>query len=317
MERKPPTALKLHKVSISAGHSRISKEVNPDNRGELAGGYYYQEFLLRADNQENELRITEREGFYLIYCWEGSICFPHSVKEIGAFQSAIIFNRKGKKLVLNLKTGCEHRFCIVGFWKYDEDENSAQTKLFKRFEDFYSDYFPDSSSFYVGLPYLKLLEKMNELSQISKSGFASELIMQGSILQIFGFKMEHMIESMLHKKRYGSLKRGEIDALNSIVEFIRHHPELDYTIDFLSKKTGLSPLKLQEGFKGIYGRTVIDFIRHVRLEKALELLKTTDMNISEIVYSIGLTSRSYFSKIFKAKYKFCPKDFQELYQRAI
>lgn len=35
------------------------------------------------------------------------------------------------------------------------------------------------------------------------------------------------------------------------------------------------------------------------------------VNISEIVYSIGLTSRSYFSKIFKEKYNCSPKYYQE------
>ena len=73
--------------------------------------------------------------------------------------------------------------------------------------------------------------------------------------------------------------------------------------------SGLSPFKLQEGFKTTHGRTVADFIRNVRLEKAEELIKTTDLNISEIVYTIGLSSSSYFSKIFKLKYNCSPKDY--------
>ncbi|MDX1318460.1 MAG: AraC family transcriptional regulator, partial [Xanthomarina gelatinilytica] len=40
------------------------------------------------------------------------------------------------------------------------------------------------------------------------------------------------------------------------------------------------------------------------------LIKNTDMNISEVVYTIGLTSRSYFSKIFKEKYNCSPKDYK-------
>ena len=288
-----------------------------NSKMELSNGYYYQEFIIKTEQQNLEVYITDTEGFYLIYCWTGSISLSKSVKVIEAFQSAIIFNKKGKKLILELKKNSEHKFCIIGFGK-SSSENSMQNKFFARFEEFYLSHFSDSSSFYVGPPYLKLLEKMNGLSQISKSGFAGELIMQGAILQIFGFKMEHMMESLSRDtSENGSLSRAEIHALNAIFEHIRNHPEMDFSIDGLSKKTGLSASKLQEGFKKIHGRTVIDYIRHVRLERSLELLKTTDMNISEIVYSIGLTSRSYFSKIFKSKYKFSPKVLQERYRTAI
>nr|WP_313790335.1 AraC family transcriptional regulator [Allomuricauda sp.] len=37
---------------------------------------------------------------------------------------------------------------------------------------------------------------------------------------------------------------------------------------------------------------------------------TTEMNISEVVYSIGFTSRSYFSKIFKERYGLSPSEFK-------
>ena len=73
----------------------------------------------------------------------------------------------------------------------------------------------------------------------------------------------------------------------------------------------MSPAKLQEGFKLLHNRTVSDFIRNVRVETAEHLIKTTDLNISEIVYTVGLTSRSYFSKIFKQKYKCSPKYYQD------
>ena len=41
------------------------------------------------------------------------------------------------------------------------------------------------------------------------------------------------------------------------------------------------------------------------------MLKNTDLNISQIVYSIGFSSRSYFSKIFKEKYGITPNKFKK------
>ena len=59
----------------------------------------------------------------------------------------------------------------------------------------------------------------------------------------------------------------------------------------------------------MYGRTVTEYIRHVRLEAARDLINTSELNISQIVYTIGFSSRSYFSKIFKAKYNISPSDY--------
>jgi len=39
-------------------------------------------------------------------------------------------------------------------------------------------------------------------------------------------------------------------------------------------------------------------------------MNTSDLNISQIVYSIGFTSRSYFTKIFKEKYVLAPNEYK-------
>ncbi|WP_369993860.1 helix-turn-helix domain-containing protein [Winogradskyella sp.] len=43
-----------------------------------------------------------------------------------------------------------------------------------------------------------------------------------------------------------------------------------------------------------------------RLDKAAQLIQETDYNVSELVYSIGFSSRSYFSKIFKQRFGVLP-----------
>ena len=83
----------------------------------------------------------------------------------------------------------------------------------------------------------------------------------------------------------------------------------DYNVEEMALGLGLTQAKLQEGFKLLFSRTVIEYLRHVRLEKARDLLNNTDYNISQVVYAIGFSSRSYFSKIFKRKYGLSPSQF--------
>ena len=305
--------LALHKEFPS-----IDLKTNEKNCSEFSNGFCYKEFLFETTDQELRMEIAHKEGFYFIFCWKGRLTLEinQSSQLMESFQSALIFNRNSEKVILKLEKFKTQEFCVISFNRPIGDKNFVQNLFYKRFKDSFCSQISESTYFYVGPPYLKLLDKMNQISKMSKGDLAGELIMQGIILLVLGLKMEQILESIsAESSEYVGLTKMEIEALQSVSTFIENHPEMDYSIDFLCRKTGLSPSKLQDGFKKIHDRTVIDYIRNVRLEKSLELIKTTELNISEIVYSIGLTSRSYFSKIFKNKYKFSPKVLQERYRR--
>ena len=57
--------------------------------------------------------------------------------------------------------------------------------------------------------------------------------------------------------------------------------------------------------------TVNGYIQHRRMLHAKTLLNDTDFNISEIVEKLGLSSKSYFSKIFKETYGISPSEFRQ------
>jgi transcriptional regulator GlxA family with amidase domain len=108
-----------------------------------------------------------------------------------------------------------------------------------------------------------------------------------------------------------SLTNSELKTVKKVGNAIIKNPAKQYTLEQLSFKSGLTQAKLQEGFKFLYNRTVTEYIRHLRLESARDMLKNSDLNISQVVYSIGFSSRSYFSKIFKEKYGITPNQFKK------
>jgi AraC-like DNA-binding protein len=99
--------------------------------------------------------------------------------------------------------------------------------------------------------------------------------------------------------------------IQELTDYIDNYPDLDHKVDNLTRKVGLSAAKVQEGFKFQHGLTICEYIRYVRLTKSEELISNTDLNISEIVYSVGFSSRSYFSKIFRERYECSPSDYKK------
>ena len=70
-----------------------------------------------------------------------------------------------------------------------------------------------------------------------------------------------------------------------------------------------SRMQLYRKFKSILGSSANEFIRNYRIKKAARLLIETDLNVSEILYDVGFTNRSYFSKCFKKSFDMSPKEY--------
>jgi len=85
----------------------------------------------------------------------------------------------------------------------------------------------------------------------------------------------------------------------------------DFSVDHLCMELGLNRTKLYSTIKSITGMSLGNFIRKIRLDKAAELLKSTDMSISEIGYVVGLESPSYFTRSFKEQFGMSPSEYMK------
>ena len=166
---------------------------------------------------------------------------------------------------------------------------------------------------------LRLADKIGALRKIRASGMIRIMQIEGLVYQVLSKHIaDH--ERLLTKKRLPSnLRRKELQQVRKLAKRIISEPSEKYRLEELAAESGLSQAKLQEGFKLLYTRTVTEYVRHVRLEAARDYLRETDMNISQVVYTVGFSSRSYFSKIFKEKYRISPSEYKEsvLAQRSI
>ncbi|WP_333577428.1 helix-turn-helix domain-containing protein [Sphingobacterium sp.] len=82
------------------------------------------------------------------------------------------------------------------------------------------------------------------------------------------------------------------------------------TVQYLAELVNLSPSYLSDMLRSLTGQNAQQHIHHKLIEKAKELLSTTDLSISEIAYQLGFEHPQSFSKLFKAKIKLSPVDFR-------
>ncbi|MCF8403898.1 MAG: response regulator [Bacteroidales bacterium] len=70
----------------------------------------------------------------------------------------------------------------------------------------------------------------------------------------------------------------------------------------------LSESQLYRKLKAISGKSTAIFIRTVRLKKAMELLETSNLSISEIAYQVGFNDPAWFSRVFKEEFGVSPTE---------
>jgi AraC-like DNA-binding protein len=78
------------------------------------------------------------------------------------------------------------------------------------------------------------------------------------------------------------------------------------TIHALARQFGLNRNKLCGGFAQLFGASIYDFCKSLRLEKARQLLMETDIPIAQVAYATGFSSASAFSASFTRAFRRSP-----------
>ena len=87
--------------------------------------------------------------------------------------------------------------------------------------------------------------------------------------------------------------------------------EASFSIEDFSKAVGMSRMQLHRKIKALTGLSASEFIRSQRLKLAAQLLKKSDINISQVGYTVGFNDHSYFTKCFKEAYNCTPTEYSK------
>lgn len=107
--------------------------------------------------------------------------------------------------------------------------------------------------------------------------------------------------------RYYCGSKNELDRmiyhnvmrLRPVITYIAEHYKEKIYIETLSDMITVSPDYFTKMFKDSIGRTPIDYINGLRINRAMQMLATTDISVNDISDQLGFSNSNYFHKIFK------------------
>ncbi|MCE7924498.1 MAG: AraC family transcriptional regulator [Haliscomenobacteraceae bacterium CHB4] len=96
--------------------------------------------------------------------------------------------------------------------------------------------------------------------------------------------------------------------LKNVMAVVEQRMPDSLSVACLAKSVFCSRIHFFRRIKGLTGQSPSCFVRSIRLYKALELLCTTDLGVSEIAYSVGFADPKYFSRVFVLEFKTKPSE---------
>ena len=88
----------------------------------------------------------------------------------------------------------------------------------------------------------------------------------------------------------------------------------DLSVEEMARQMDMSRAHLYKRLMATCGKTPVEFIRHLRLKRAAELLKDPRYNVSEVAYQVGFNNPKYFSRYFADAYGMLPSEWQGKYR---
>ena len=106
------------------------------------------------------------------------------------------------------------------------------------------------------------------------------------------------------------LSKQDITYIRQAKTILDENFDKHITIPTLARQTGINEAKLKEGFKELYQASIHSYLQQLRLEKAKQLLLTTNMPVTDITYHIGYSHVTHFTTLFKKETGLTPTEWR-------
>lgn len=173
-----------------------------------------------------------------------------------------------------------------------------------------------------GIPVIVLTAKQRTEDQVESLRIgADDYITKPFNIEILTLRMRKLIDLSHQTVRTGRIdpEPSEIvitsldeKLVESAIKYVEDNiSRSDLSVEELARAMGMSRVHLYKRLLHITGKSPIEFIRIIRLKRAAQMLRKSQLNVSEIAYRLGFNSPKYFTKYFRDEFGVLPSVYQE------
>lgn len=151
------------------------------------------------------------------------------------------------------------------------------------------------------------IEIFNKLYKNLEAGYSFENISYVNLIFL-----QFLCSFLFSDRFYNNLEtRTEVDQVEESIRFMQKNIEKVLTLPELAKYVNSSPSHFSATFKKSTGFPPIEYLNHLKIQKACQYLQFTELRIKEIAFKIGIDDQYYFSRLFTKTMGFSPSRYKK------
>jgi len=201
-----------------------------------------------------------------------------------------------------------------------DDLNDGE-ELFERPEEnpFLERFYGDMPRFALATQLTFLFQRADQLRQLAQLDMFRQPTVSDFLLDkdpLFARLNLSDDEYTLYEKVYRHLKPQTatpggrpVTQISEALAYLERHYTEPVTVEDVAEAVGTSPTSLHRMFREIVGRPPIDYLIHLRIEKAAQLLRRGGLRVGEVSGAVGFNDSNYFARQFRSVTGRTPREY--------
>ena len=152
--------------------------------------------------------------------------------------------------------------------------------------------------------YLELLESLDTLFRLTERDATPDYAVISTIIY-------SMLTSLLSVQHPADASQKSTAAIRQAADFIAENYDSPISTQQIADEVHLSRSYMSELFTKFYGMSPHEYLTRYRLSQARDLLRNTELSVSEIAEACGFRDVFTFSRVFRSKYGYSPTQFRK------
>ncbi|MBD2305310.1 helix-turn-helix transcriptional regulator [Chroococcidiopsis sp. FACHB-1243] len=146
---------------------------------------------------------------------------------------------------------------------------------------------------------------LQQILHCPHQGVMQRMYLESKVLELLSLQLTQLVESY-GKRQANSLKPTDVERIYQAREILIQHQVNPPALIDLAQQVGLNHMKLEQGFRAIFGTTVFGYLRDYRLQQAYVLLRDGKLNVETVAHKVGYSHLGHFANAFRRKFGITP-----------
>ena len=161
----------------------------------------------------------------------------------------------------------------------------------------------------LGKTTLAMTQVLQQILHCPYQGVAQQLYLESKALELLALQFTQLEADLLPPKQ-SPLSTSDLERVQYAKDILIQQFDTPLSLKELTYQVGLSDRKLKQGFRHLFGTTVLGYLYDYRMEQAQQLLHCSYMTIAEVALKVGYRNPEAFSTAFRRKFSISPKAYQ-------